>query len=496
MADVFISYKREDRETAQLLSSVLSDLGFEVWWDLDLLSGDPFRKAIKAVIDECRVAVVLWSALSVQSDFVVDEASYAKTQGKLCPASIDGAHPPFGFGELHTEDLSTWTGEIFHPEFQKLVRALESRVGRKVRFRDPERTVESQASAAELEEFKIAQVAGNVAALQAYLGAFPHGRFASFVRNQIEGMKADAPARVRRQRPPAKAARPAAAERPAATRRTAPRRKSGAERGKTPTESLRASPPPGPAAITAPANAWPAAAPVPTATPAPPRRKPVAWPWRRAARVAAGATLFIVPPLLLLAYPYIRDAVRHAPAPPPPAPPAFATASSDPPEATNAAKPNEQPATSPPGALYACTLDPSRSFAPLAGSESFKFWLHQVRQCLNNNRYVQYSSGKITTVLLVDKDQRVSWLDLSADKRTLVRGDFQLTPSAYAAARQAGGVLVDSKCSAPAGAGPDPTQLSQAQAAVGGLLAGEPTRRMVWTCAPADSIVAQAASGP
>ncbi len=40
MADVFISYKREDRELAERLAHALEQLGFDVWWDFDLLAGD------------------------------------------------------------------------------------------------------------------------------------------------------------------------------------------------------------------------------------------------------------------------------------------------------------------------------------------------------------------------------------------------------------------------------------------------------------------------
>ena len=52
MADVFISYKREDRRVAERLSGALQQLGFDVWWDFELLSGENFRSAIRAVMDQ------------------------------------------------------------------------------------------------------------------------------------------------------------------------------------------------------------------------------------------------------------------------------------------------------------------------------------------------------------------------------------------------------------------------------------------------------------
>ena len=61
MADIFISYKREDRRVAERLSIALEQLGFDVWWDFEILSGDRFRRVVEKVIDECKVAIVLFN---------------------------------------------------------------------------------------------------------------------------------------------------------------------------------------------------------------------------------------------------------------------------------------------------------------------------------------------------------------------------------------------------------------------------------------------------
>lgn len=188
MADVFISYKREDRETAERLASSLEQLGFDVWWDLDLLAGDRYRHVIREVIDQCSAAVVLWSAKSVESDFVMDEANHAKKKGKLCPAIIDEVELPFGFGQMHADDLRGWDGELSHAGFQGLVRSLETRVGRKARFGAVHRSAQAEALNAELEDFQAAQLAGSVPALRAFLSQHPRGAFATFVRGQVEAI--------------------------------------------------------------------------------------------------------------------------------------------------------------------------------------------------------------------------------------------------------------------------------------------------------------------
>lgn len=191
MADVFISYKREDRLFAQRLSGALQQLGFEVWWDFELLSGENFRQAIRAVIDQCKATVVIWSKLSVESGFVLDESSYALRRGTLCPTRIDAVELPFGFGQLQVDDLSDWDGELSHAGFQSLVKAIERCVGRRARLGAEARSSERQAATAELEAFKAAQLAGAVGALRSFVAKFPGGVFAAFVRDQIETMEAE-----------------------------------------------------------------------------------------------------------------------------------------------------------------------------------------------------------------------------------------------------------------------------------------------------------------
>lgn len=201
MADVFISYKREDRAAAQRLAAALEQLGFEIWWDFDLLSGERYRKVIRTVIDQCKAAIVLWSERAIESDFVMDEAQHAKNQGKLCPARIDNVDLPFGFGSIHTDDLRDWEGELSHPGFQALVRAIETRVGRKGRL-GAQQSPASQTAAAELDAFKTAQLAGNASALRAFLDAHPRGAFAGFVRGQLQTMGADGPSTPKPETPP------------------------------------------------------------------------------------------------------------------------------------------------------------------------------------------------------------------------------------------------------------------------------------------------------
>ena len=62
MADIFISYAREERETASHLAERFGDEGWTVFWDRDLVAGDNWEKRIEDESNRARCVVVLWSA--------------------------------------------------------------------------------------------------------------------------------------------------------------------------------------------------------------------------------------------------------------------------------------------------------------------------------------------------------------------------------------------------------------------------------------------------
>ena len=109
MADVFISYSQKDKYFTKQLAHLLSEAGMSVWYDADLRTGESFRDAIRREIDACKAAIALWSENSSSSDFVVDEADYARGQGKLISIIIDNEKHdviPLGFRTAHVTKLS------------------------------------------------------------------------------------------------------------------------------------------------------------------------------------------------------------------------------------------------------------------------------------------------------------------------------------------------------------------------------------------------------
>ncbi len=119
--DVFLSYAREDRRTAQVLATALVESGASVWWDRQLAGGQDFANVIAAQLAAARLVLVLWSSASVVSGFVRDEAAHARDAGKLLPLRIEDVRPPLGFGTIHTLDLMDWNGDQADPAWLELL---------------------------------------------------------------------------------------------------------------------------------------------------------------------------------------------------------------------------------------------------------------------------------------------------------------------------------------------------------------------------------------
>ena len=89
MARVFLSYAREDVETARRLAGVLSDAGQTVWWDRHVHGGANFGNEIDRELKNAQIVMVLWSPASIASAWVQDEAAEGRDSGRLVPAVID-----------------------------------------------------------------------------------------------------------------------------------------------------------------------------------------------------------------------------------------------------------------------------------------------------------------------------------------------------------------------------------------------------------------------
>ena len=108
MADIFLSYVREDVERARPLVQTLEARGWSVFWDENLTPGPGYRKTIQRELDEARCVVVLWSARSVDSTWVLDEADRGLRAETLISVLIEEVSVPLGFGQGQLANLVNW----------------------------------------------------------------------------------------------------------------------------------------------------------------------------------------------------------------------------------------------------------------------------------------------------------------------------------------------------------------------------------------------------
>lgn len=125
-AEIFLSYKAEEREAAQRLAAALEAAGHSVWWDHALQGGDDYALVIERRIAAARLVIPLWSRAAAASQWVRAEAQ--KGQGKLLPVRIEAVDPPAPFNALHTIDLSGWRGDRQDPRFQRLLGDIRARL--------------------------------------------------------------------------------------------------------------------------------------------------------------------------------------------------------------------------------------------------------------------------------------------------------------------------------------------------------------------------------
>ena len=130
-ADVFISYKAEDRPRIQPLVQALQADGYSVWWDQHIGAGDEWRQTIKRQLDVAKCVIVAWSKHSIgpEGHFVRDEASRAQRRHVYVPVLIDSVEPPLGFGESQATSLRGWRGKRSDARYQAILTAVKRIAG-------------------------------------------------------------------------------------------------------------------------------------------------------------------------------------------------------------------------------------------------------------------------------------------------------------------------------------------------------------------------------
>ena len=126
---VFLSYAHADHARVAKLAEALTASGLKVWWDTALETGSRFSADIERELNASDAVLVVWSAASVASAWVLDEAGHGRDSGRLVPVQIDGTVPPLGFRQYQATDLSAWKGRASDPKFQAVVAAIQKLAG-------------------------------------------------------------------------------------------------------------------------------------------------------------------------------------------------------------------------------------------------------------------------------------------------------------------------------------------------------------------------------
>jgi hypothetical protein len=132
MADIFLSYTEKDRDTARRLAATLESVGWSVWWDRRIPAGETWRNVLEHALEDMRCMVVLWSANSIESEWVCEEATEGRRLGKLVPVQIESVRPPAGFREIQAADLTDWDGSREFEGMRRLIGDLERHLGNPV----------------------------------------------------------------------------------------------------------------------------------------------------------------------------------------------------------------------------------------------------------------------------------------------------------------------------------------------------------------------------
>ncbi|MEM8772651.1 MAG: TIR domain-containing protein [Pseudomonadota bacterium] len=181
MADIFISYARADRAKIEKLAAALEGEGYSVWWDRQIVGGSDFSEEIERELTQAKAVIVAWSAESIKSRWVKDEAGAAAEVDKLVPICLDDCGgAPLGFKQYHFVNFAGWNSKPDAPAFQELIRAVEARLTGQA----PPAPIETP-----VERMRTLLIAGAIAAVAVAAGYW-------FLNRSTSPQPADPPARA------------------------------------------------------------------------------------------------------------------------------------------------------------------------------------------------------------------------------------------------------------------------------------------------------------
>jgi len=128
MADIFLSYKKEDRALVQRVSTSLNALGYTTWWDDRIVPTERWEPTVYQELGKARIVLVLWTSKSLSSAWVREEATRAARSKKLFSVRFEDCKIPEEFQSFQFYSVLNWKPGLPHPGWERIQTVLAERL--------------------------------------------------------------------------------------------------------------------------------------------------------------------------------------------------------------------------------------------------------------------------------------------------------------------------------------------------------------------------------
>lgn len=129
IVDLFVSYKRENRNWVKQLVLAFQEHSWGVRWDQDLPYGADYPKVLCEWVATARGVVLVWSAGFIDDDrWLSRETERHWEQGTLFIVRADDSPLSNRFKGIQAGDFTKWSGQSKSPDFQKLLKSVSNKL--------------------------------------------------------------------------------------------------------------------------------------------------------------------------------------------------------------------------------------------------------------------------------------------------------------------------------------------------------------------------------
>jgi len=129
MADIFLSYAKENKARVAPLAEHLMAHGWTVWWDPKIPTGQTWADIIERELNRAKCVVVVWSQASVGNGWVKKEARRGLKRKVLMPVMIENVEIPLEFEDVQAANLIDWGGNLPHSGVDALLDDISTLLG-------------------------------------------------------------------------------------------------------------------------------------------------------------------------------------------------------------------------------------------------------------------------------------------------------------------------------------------------------------------------------